>query len=101
MLEASNDAEDNAAKKTTKAMYNALLKHPTLKEYWTVLTEQGLLRLDSATKTFKTSEKGLRVIETYNKRINDLINAQQQQPSSSARFDTANYKRREKRSHRG
>ena len=99
-MEASNDAEDNAAKKTTKAMYNALLKHPALKEYWTVLTEQGLLRLDNATKTFKTTEKGLRVIETY-KRINDLINAQQQQPSSSARFDTANYKRREKRSHRG
>jgi predicted transcriptional regulator len=56
ILEASStDAYE--AKKTTVIMYNTLLNHPLLKEYWTALTEEGLLVCDSATQTFKTTEK--------------------------------------------
>ncbi len=41
ILEASStDAYDT--KKTTMIMYNALRNHPLLKEYWTVLTKEGL-----------------------------------------------------------
>lgn len=63
ILEASStDAYE--AKKTTVIMYNTLLNHPLLKEYWTALTEEGLLGYDSATQTFKTTEKGLKFLES-------------------------------------
>lgn len=63
ILEASStDAYE--AKKTTVIMYNTLLNHPVLKEYWMALTEEGLLVYDSATQTFKTTEKGLKFLES-------------------------------------
>ena len=66
ILEASSaDAYD--AEKTTVTMYNTLLNHPVLKEYWTALAEKGLLMYDSATQTFKTTEKGLKFLESIAK----------------------------------
>ena len=50
---------------TTKIMYNTLLNHPRLKDYWTGLTELGLLEYDITTQVFKTTEKGLRFLETF------------------------------------
>ena len=46
-------------------MYNTLLNNPRLKEYWTGLTELGLLEYDIATNTFKTTENGLRFLEVF------------------------------------
>jgi predicted transcriptional regulator len=46
-------------------MYNTLLNNPRLKEYWTDLTELGLLEYDITTNTFKTTEKGLRFLEVF------------------------------------
>jgi predicted transcriptional regulator len=64
ILEASStDAHD--ARKTTVMMYNSLLNHPRLKEYWSALTEQGLLVYDDITQTFKTTEKGLKFLEVF------------------------------------
>jgi predicted transcriptional regulator len=40
ILEVSNEAD--YSKRMTKIMYEVLLNHPQLKEYWTVLTEKGL-----------------------------------------------------------
>ena len=54
ILEVSNEAD--YAKKTTKIMYRALLNHPKLKEYWTVLDNQA----------FKTTERGLKFLDAYN-----------------------------------
>ena len=65
ILEASS-ADAYETKKTTVIMYNTLLNHPVLKEYWTALSEEGLLMYDSATQTFKTTEKGLRFLEVLN-----------------------------------
>lgn len=66
ILEASStDAYET--KKTTVIMYNTLLNHPVLKEYWMALTEEGLLVYDSATQTFKTTEKGLKFLESIAK----------------------------------
>jgi len=65
ILEASS-ADAYETKKTTVIMYNTLLNHPVLKEYWTALDEEGLLMYDSATQTFKTTEKGLRFLEVLN-----------------------------------
>jgi predicted transcriptional regulator len=66
ILEASStDAYET--KKTTMIMYNALCNLPLLKEYWTVLIKEGLLTYDDTTQTFKTTEKGLRFLESIAK----------------------------------
>ena len=68
ILEISSNNDDEAKKNTittTKIMYNTLLNHPRLKEYWTGLTELGLLDHDITTNTFKTTEKGLRSLEVF------------------------------------
>ena len=68
ILEVSSNNDDDAKKKTitaTKIMYNTLLNHPRLKDYWTGLTELGLLEYDITTNTFKTTEKGLRFLEVF------------------------------------
>ncbi len=68
ILEVSSNNDDDAKKKTittTKIMYNTLLNQPRLKEYWSALTELGLLEYDTTTQTFKTTEKGLRFLEVF------------------------------------
>jgi predicted transcriptional regulator len=47
-------------------MYKANLSYAQLKEYMIVLTEGDLLRYDLDTQTFKTTEKGLSLLEAYN-----------------------------------
>jgi predicted transcriptional regulator len=56
----------------TKIMYNAFLSHGQLKQYLTTLTDKDLLRYDFLTQTFKTTEKGLRFIQIYNKIDNEM-----------------------------
>lgn len=65
ILDVANQGNDT--KNLTKMMRETILTHPHLKEYWTVLTDNGFLNYDNATETFKTSEKGLLFLETYNK----------------------------------
>ncbi len=62
----------------TKIMYKGLLSYAQIKEYLMLLTEKDLLRYDKATQTFKTTEKGLRFLETYT-RMDDMINELLQQ----------------------
>jgi predicted transcriptional regulator len=50
----------------TKIMYHAFLSYFQLNEYLSMLTERGLLTYNSDTRTFKTTEKGLMLLETYN-----------------------------------
>jgi predicted transcriptional regulator len=52
--------------KKTKIMNKAFLSHHQVNQYLRVLTEDGLLRYNLNTQTFKTTEKGLRFIEAYN-----------------------------------
>jgi predicted transcriptional regulator len=61
----------------TKIMYKGLLSYAQIKEYLMLLTEKDLLYYDKDTQTFKTSEKGLRFLDIYN-RIGDMINELQQ-----------------------
>ncbi len=58
----------------TKLMYKALLNHAQMKEYLMVLTQSGLLSHELDTRTFKTTEKGLRFLYTYNQ-MDDMIKA--------------------------
>jgi predicted transcriptional regulator len=50
-----------------KMMYKTNLSYAQLKDYLMTLSDKDLLRYDSDTHTFKTTEKGLRFLEIYNK----------------------------------
>ena len=50
----------------TKIMYEAFLSFSQLKEYVALLLRNGLLEHDELKKTYKTTEKGLRLLELYN-----------------------------------
>lgn len=49
-----------------KIMYHAFLSHDQMKEYLSVLIENDLLGYDVYTRKFKTTEKGLRFLDTFN-----------------------------------
>jgi len=63
ILEAAHGADT----KKTKIMYKAALGDQALNEYLVILTNSELLRYSLEMQTFKTTEKGLRFLETYNR----------------------------------
>ena len=50
----------------TKIMYKAFLSYAQLKEYLTVLLENGLLEYEEGRQFFRTTEKGVRLLQMYN-----------------------------------
>ena len=62
--EGSGDGGDDGVTKT-KIMYKAFLNYAQLKEYLTILTDNGLLSYDLGTQTFKTTQKALRFLKAY------------------------------------
>jgi predicted transcriptional regulator len=71
ILEAANGSVTK-----TKLMYKVFLSQAQMKQYLTILTESDLLRYDVISRTFKTTEKGLRFLEAYNQ-IEELMKEQQ------------------------
>jgi predicted transcriptional regulator len=65
-------ANEKSGAGRTKIMYRAFLSYTQLKKYLPALTERGLLSYDADTQTFKTTQKGLRFLDTYNQ-IYDAI----------------------------
>jgi predicted transcriptional regulator len=61
ILEAANGGATK-----TKIMYKAFLSYAQLKEYLTVLLQNGLLEYEDETQLFRTTEKGLRLLQMYN-----------------------------------
>jgi predicted transcriptional regulator len=55
-----------------KIMYRTNLSYAQLKGYLMTLSDKDLLRYDLDTNTFKTTEKGLRFLEIYNK-LNNIV----------------------------
>lgn len=72
MAEILNAASDKTGAGRTKILYRAFLSYAQLKEYLPALTERGLLSYDVGTQTFKTTQKGLRFLDTYNQIYNAI-----------------------------
>jgi len=62
ILEAANDG--GATK--TRIMYKAFLSYAQLKEYLTVLLENGLIDYEEGRQFYRTTEKGIRFLQMYN-----------------------------------
>ncbi len=85
------DITDGAENVTrTKLMYKAFLSYRQLKEYLELLIEKDLLRYDSITHTYKTTEKGMRLLQSCNE-LDEMMKKvslsppqrRQQRPSSA------------------
>lgn len=60
ILEASNGGTTK-----TRIMYKAYLSYAQLKEYLSVLMENGLLEREEGTQLYRTSAKGMAFLRTY------------------------------------
>lgn len=56
------DAASDGGVTRTKITYKAYLSFGQLKEYLSVLTDNGLLSYDAHTQTFKITEKGVKIV---------------------------------------
>ena len=70
ILQTANSDGNGASQ--TKIMYNAFLSYTQVKEYLTILIEKGLLQHDLSNQKFKTTEKGLSLLQLCGQ-IDDLI----------------------------
>jgi len=61
ILEAANGGTTK-----TKIMYKAFLSYVQLREYLTVLVENGLVHYDNKTALYKTTDKGIKFVNIYN-----------------------------------
>jgi predicted transcriptional regulator len=76
ILEAANGGASKI-----EIMYKALLSYNQMKVYMNFLKEKGLLVYDNQhgeAQTFRTTEKGLRFLEIYN-RLDDMIKEDDQE----------------------
>ena len=70
ILDIANDAGEGITQ--SKLMYKALLSYKQLKEYLTLLIKNDLLKYDSLAHTYKTTEKGFRLLQFYNQ-LDDMM----------------------------
>ena len=49
----------------TKIMYKAYLSYAQLKEYLSILVENGLLEYDEGEQKYKTTSKGIKFMQVY------------------------------------
>jgi predicted transcriptional regulator len=75
ILDIANDAVDITK---SKLMYKSFLSYRQLKEYLTLLTEKDLLIYDTITRTYKTTEKGKRLLKLCNE-LDDMTKRSQPQ----------------------
>ncbi len=67
MLEAANGGATK-----TNIMYKTFMSFAQLKEYLSMLTENGLIEYEEGSGRYSTTEKGLRMLQIYNQ-INDEL----------------------------
>ena len=69
ILEAAN-AGEGASK--TRLMYKSYLSYNQLKEYLALLQENGLIDYETGNRTYRISQKGIRLLQLQNK-IEEMI----------------------------
>lgn len=55
----------NGGTTKTKIMYKAYLSYAQLKEYLSVLTENGLIEYEEGEHKFRTTDKGMKFMRVY------------------------------------
>lgn len=70
-------SDGNGAGKT-KIMYNAFVSYNQVKEYLTILIDNGLLQYDLGTQKFRITEKGLNFLQLCDK-LGDLIKKEEEE----------------------
>ena len=68
ILEAANGG--GATK--TKIMYKAFLSFAQLREYLTMLQDNGLIEYEGGKQAYRTTEKGMKLLEVYEK-MSELV----------------------------
>ena len=72
ILEAANDgggSDGGGGATQAKIMYKAFLPYAQLKEYLTIMVENGLLKYDQREQLYKTTEKSNMFLRLYNHQI--------------------------------
>ena len=67
ILEAANGGASNS-----KIMYKAFLSFDQLKEYLTLLMENGLIEYEIGAQSYRTTKKGTRLLRIYHQ-IDELV----------------------------
>ena len=62
----------NGGSTKTKIMYKAYLSFAQLKEYLTVLQENGLLEYEESKQIYRTTDKGIRLLRIYDQ-VGEMI----------------------------
>ncbi len=69
-----NAANEIVGVRRNRLMYKTFLGHAQLKSYLPALTENGLLHYDEDAQTFKTTQKGLRFLASYDRLYDTMKN---------------------------
>jgi len=62
----------------TKIMYEAFLSFSQMEEYIALLVRSGLVEHDELKKTYKTTEKGLRLLDMYS-RLHQIVESKKKE----------------------
>ncbi len=76
ILQVANDTQDITM---TKLMYKAFLSYMQVKEYLILLIERDLLSYDPITHTYKTTEKGITLLQFCNE-LDEMMKSAQPRP---------------------
>jgi len=66
------DAANGGGATKTKIMYKAFLSFAQLREYLTMLQDNGLIEYEGGRHTYRTTEKGMKLLEIYEK-MSELV----------------------------
>jgi predicted transcriptional regulator len=61
------DAANGGGATKTKLMYSAFISFNQLKEYLSLLSENGLIQYEEGMHTYRTTEKGMRLLQIQHK----------------------------------
>jgi predicted transcriptional regulator len=68
ILEAANGGATK-----TKIMYKAFLSFAQLREYLSMLAEKGLIEYEEGLQKYRTTDKGIRLLQIYNQMNDELV----------------------------